>query len=79
MGVVTECPPSSPFVLRHYNTDTIPSTPQPPRDTAQTGKMGDKRILVVSFSMTSEEVRHACMNHYKFSALMSLRHPKNTL
>ncbi len=39
VGVVTECPPSSLSVLRPYDTNTILSTPQPPGDTAQTGRM----------------------------------------
>ena len=30
-------------------------------------------FLRVSSTRTPEEVRHACTNHYKFSALMSLR------
>ncbi len=28
-------------------------------------------------TITAEEVRHACMNHYKFSAVMSLRSRDN--
>ncbi len=37
------------------------------------------QILSVLFSVRheSEEVRHACTNHYKFSALMSLRSRDN--
>ncbi len=34
-------------------------------------------VLVTSSILKMEEVRHVCTNHYKFSALMSLRSRDN--
>ncbi len=39
--------------------------------------VGEVWVRDYSTSSRSEEVRHACTNHYKFSALMSLRSRDN--
>ncbi len=41
------------------------------------GEWGRKEERLEDSGMYSEEVRYACMNHYKFSALMSLRSRDN--